>query len=151
MKKYLVWILTVLCALLPKAALAAEDCNTQLTTTLPAEHTISVVCSAGGAVRVEGTIYTGKKVFTVDRLSDFILEAVPDAGYRLSQVKVQPSGGVSITGNTVAIGSVYEDKTLILSFVRQEAKAALRPSLICRLFSQRAMRFMIAIWVQASV
>lgn len=61
----------------------------------------------GSVQRVEGTIYTGKKVFTVDLLSDFILEAVPDAGYRLSQVKVQPSGGVSITGNTVAIGSVY--------------------------------------------
>ena len=120
MKKYLAWILAALCALLPAAGLAAENRDTQLTTTLPREHTITVVCGAGGAVRVEGTVYTGTRTFIVDRLSAFTLEAVPDAGYRLSQVMAQPSGGVSITGNTVSIGSVYEDKTLTLSFAREQ-------------------------------
>ena len=122
LKKYLAWILAALCALLPVAGLAAENRDTQLTTTLPREHTITVVCGAGGAVRVNGTVYTGEKVFTVDRLSAFVLEAVPDAGYRLSQVMAQPSGGVNISGNTVSIGSVYEDKTLTLSFVREDTK-----------------------------
>ena len=120
MKKYLAWILAALCALMPVAGLAAENRDTQLTTTLPREHTITVVCGAGGAVRVEGTVYTGTRTFIVDRLSAFTLEAVPDAGYRLSQVMAQPSGGVSITGNTVSIGSVYEDKTLTLSFAREQ-------------------------------
>ena len=120
LKKYLAWILAALCALLPAAGLAAENRDTLLTTTLPREHTITVVCGAGGAVRVEGTVYTGTRTFIVDRLSAFTLEAVPDAGYRLSQVMAQPSGGVSITGNTVSIGSVYEDKTLTLSFAREQ-------------------------------
>ena len=43
--------------------------HTQLTTTLPREHTISVVCGAGGAVRVEGMDYTDTHAFVVDRLS----------------------------------------------------------------------------------
>ena len=53
LKKYLAWILAALCALMPVAGLAAENRDTQLTTTLPREHTITVVCGAGGAVRVE--------------------------------------------------------------------------------------------------
>ena len=52
LKKYLAWILAALCALMPVAGLAAENRDTQLTTTLPREHTITVVCGAGGAVRV---------------------------------------------------------------------------------------------------
>ena len=98
MKKYLAWILAALCALMPVAGLAAENRDTQLTTTLPREHTITVVCGAGGAVRVEGTVYTGTRTFIVDRLSAFTLEAVPDAGYQFSQVEAQPSSGVSISG-----------------------------------------------------
>lgn len=128
MKKYLAWILAALCALMPVAGLAAENRDTQLTTTLPREHTITVVCGAGGAVRVEGTVYTGEKAFSVERLSAFELEAVPDAGYRLSQVMAQPSGGVSTSGNTVTIGSVYENKTLTLSFVREEPKPTPTPT-----------------------
>ena len=120
MKKYLAWILAALCALMPVAGLAAENRDTQLTTTLPREHTITVVCGAGGAVRVEGTVYTGTRTFIVDRLSAFTLEAVPDAGYQFSQVEAQPSSGVSISGNMVIIGSVYEGKTLTLSFVREQ-------------------------------
>lgn len=128
MKRYLAWMLAALFALLPVAGLAADNRDTQITTTLPEEHTIKVVCGAGGAVRVNGTVYTGEKAFAVKRLSAFELEAVPDAGYRLSQVKAQPSGGVSITGNTVTIGSVYEDKTLTLSFVREDPKPTPTPT-----------------------
>ena len=128
MRKYLAWILAALCALLPVAGLAADNRDTQITTTLPEEHTITVVCGAGGGFRVDGTVYTGEKAFSVERLSAFELEAVPDAGYRLSQVKAQPSGGVSITGNTVTIGSVYEDKTLTLSFVREDPKPTPTPT-----------------------
>ncbi len=127
MRKYIAWILAALCALLPATGLAAENRDTQPATTLPREHTIAVVCGAGGAVRVDGTVYTGEKAFAVDRLSAFILEVVPDAGYRLSQVMAQPSSGVSIAGNTVRIGSVYEDKTLTLSFVREEPKPTPTP------------------------
>lgn len=128
MKRYLAWMLAALFALLPVAGLTADNRDTQITTTLPEEHTIKVVCGAGGAVRVNGTVYTGEKAFAVKRLSAFELEAVPDAGYRLSQVKAQPSGGVSITGNTVTIGSVYEDKTLTLSFVREDTKPTPTPT-----------------------
>lgn len=124
LKKYLAWILAALCALLPAAGLAAENRDTLLTTTLPREHTITVVCGAGGAVRVEGTVYTGTRTFIVDRLSAFTLEAVPDAGYQFSQVEAQPSSGVSISGNMVIIGSVYEGKTLTLSFVREQVNPA---------------------------
>ena len=121
-------MLAALFALLPVAGLAADNRDTQITTTLPEEHTITVVCGAGGGFRVDGTVYTGEKAFSVERLSAFELEAVPDAGYRLSQVKAQPSGGVSITGNTVTIGSVYEDKTLTLSFVREDPKPTPTPT-----------------------
>ena len=127
MRKHLARILAALCALLPAAGLATENRDTQLTTTLPREHTIEVVCAAGGSVRVEGTVYTGTRTFTVDRLDAFELEAVPDEGYRLSQVKAQPSGGVSISGNTVRIGNVYEDKTLTLSFVSEETEPTPTP------------------------
>ena len=121
-------MLAALFALLPVAGLAADNRDTQITTTLPEEHTITVVCGAGGGFRVDGTVYTGEKAFAVKRLSAFELGAVPDAGYRLSQVKAQPSGGVSITGNTVTIGSVYEDKTLTLSFVREDPKPTPTPT-----------------------
>lgn len=121
-------MLAALFALLPVAGLAADNRDTQITTTLPEEHTITVVCGAGGGFRVNGTVYTGEKAFSVERLSAFELEAVPDAGYRLSQVKAQPSGGVSISGNTVSIGSVYEDKTLTLSFVREDTKPTPTPT-----------------------
>ena len=128
MRRYLVWMLAALFALLPVAGSAADNRDTQITTTLPEEHTITVVCGAGGGFRVNGTVYTGEKAFSVERLSAFELGAVPDAGYRLSQVKAQPSGGVSITGNTVTIGSVYEDKTLTLSFVREDPKPTPTPT-----------------------
>lgn len=120
LKKYLIWMLATLFALLPAAGLAAENRATQISTTLPEEHMITVVCSAGGAVRIDGTVYTGKRAFAVERLSAFELEAVPDVGYRLSQVMAQPSGGVSISGNTMRTDSVYEGKTLTLSFVREQ-------------------------------
>ena len=128
MRRYLVWMLAALFALLPVAGLAADNRDTQITTTLPEEHTITVVCGAGGGFRVNGTVYTGEKAFSVERLSAFELEAVPDAEYRLSQVKAQPSGSVSTSGNTVSIGSVYEDKTLTLSFVREEPKPTPTPT-----------------------
>lgn len=128
MKRYLVWMLAALFALLPMAGVAAENRDTQITTTLPEEHTITVVCGAGGAVRVDGTVYTGEKSFSVERLSTFEMEAVPDAGYRLSQVMAQPGDGVSILGNTVRIDSVYEDKTLALSFVREDTKPTPTPT-----------------------
>lgn len=128
MRRYLVWMLAALFALLPVAGLAADNRDTQITTTLPEEHTITVVCGAGGGFRVNGTVYTGEKAFSVERLSAFELEAVPDAGYRLSQVKAQPSGSVSTSGNMVTIGSVYEDKTLTLSFVREEPKPTPTPT-----------------------
>lgn len=127
MRRYLVWMLAALFALLPVAGLAADNRDTQITTTLPEEHTITVVCGAGGGFRVNGTVYTGEKAFAVERLSAFELEAVPDAEYRLSQVKAQPSGSVSTSGNMVTIGSVYEDKTLTLSFVREEPKPTPTP------------------------
>lgn len=128
MKRYIAWMLIALIALLPAAGMAAENRSTQLVTTLPREHTITVVCGAGGAARVGGTIYTGTRVFTVERLSAFALEAVPDAGYRFNQVQAQPSGGASISGNTVTIGSVYEDKTLTLSFVREQEEPTPSPT-----------------------
>ena len=128
MRRYIVWMLAALFALLPVAGLSADNRDTQITTTLPEEHTITVVCGAGGGFRVDGTVYTGEKAFAVKRLSAFELEAVPDAGYRLSQVKAQPSGGVNISGNTVSIGSVYEDKTLTLSFVREDPKPTPTPT-----------------------
>lgn len=128
MRRYLVWMLAALFALLPVAGLAADNRDTQITTTLPEEHTITVVCGAGGGFRVNGTVYTGEKAFAVERLSAFELEAVPDAEYRLSQVKAQPSGSVSTSGNMVTIGSVYEDKTLTLSFVREEPKPTPTPT-----------------------
>lgn len=121
-------MLAALFALLPVAGLAADNRDTQITTTLPEEHTITVVCGAGGGFRVNGTVYTGEKAFAVERLSAFELEAVPDAEYRLSQVKAQPSGSVSTSGNMVTIGSVYEDKTLTLSFVREEPKPTPTPT-----------------------
>ena len=122
MKRYIVWMLIVLCALLPAMGLAAENRDTQLVTTLPSTHTITVVCGEGGAARVSGTVHTGTYQFIVDRLEAFTLEAVPDAGYQLSQVQAQPSHGVQVSGNTIAIDSVYEDKTLTLSFVRQQVE-----------------------------
>ena len=128
MRRYLVWMLAALFALLPVAGLAADNRDTQITTTLPEEHTITVVCGAGGGFRVNGTVYTGEKAFSVERLSAFELEAVPDAEYRLSQVKAQPSGSVSTSGNMVTIGSVYEDKTLTLSFVREDPKPTPTPT-----------------------
>ena len=62
LKKYLAWILAALCALMPVAGLAAENRDTQLTTTLPREHTITVVCGAGGAAlpRKEKTARNGR-------------------------------------------------------------------------------------------
>ena len=41
-------MLAALFALLPVAGLSADNRDTQITTTLPEEHTITVVCGAGG-------------------------------------------------------------------------------------------------------
>ena len=72
-------------------------------------------------MRVGETVYTGAQSFTAERLATFRLEAVPEAGYRLSQVMAQPSQSVSLSGNTITIDHVYEDKTLTLSFVYEQA------------------------------
>ena len=121
LRKYLAWILAALCAFLPATAMGVENHHTQITTTLPRAHTITVVCGEGGAVRVGETVYTGAQSFTAERLATFRLEAVPEAGYRLSQVMAQPSQSVSLSGNTITIDHVYEDKTLTLSFVYEQA------------------------------
>ena len=109
LRKYLAWILAALCAFLPATAMGVENHHTQITTTLPRAHTITVVCGEGGAVRVGETVYTGVQSFTAERLATFRLEAVPEAGYRLSQVMAQPSQSVSLSGNTITIDHVYED------------------------------------------
>ena len=64
MKKYLAWILAALCALMPVAGLAAENRDTQLTTTLPREHTITVVRGARGRDGLYGHahVYRGSPV-----------------------------------------------------------------------------------------
>ena len=61
LRKYLAWILAALCAFLPATALGVENRHTQITTTLPRAHTITVVCGEGGAVRVGETVYTGTR------------------------------------------------------------------------------------------
>lgn len=129
LKRYLAWMLAALFALLPAAGLAAENRDTQITTTLPEEHTITVVCGAGGAVRVNGTVYTGETMFSVKRLSAFELEVVADTGYYLNNVVLHPDGGMSITGsNTVTIDSVYEDKSLTLVFMQSTPGTTVEPT-----------------------
>lgn len=61
LKKYLAWILAALCALMPVAGLAAENRDTQLTTTLPREHTITVVCGAGARCAWKGRFIRAKR------------------------------------------------------------------------------------------
>ena len=56
----------------------------------------------------------------MDRLYAFIIKAMPDAGYRLSQVQAQSSSGIDFSGNVVTIDSVYGDKAPTLSFVREQ-------------------------------
>ena len=107
LRKYLAWILAALCAFLPATALGVENHHTQITTTLPRAHTITVVCGEGGAVRVGETVYTGAQSFTAERLATFRLEAVPEAGQPLiighfalqiveTVEKIQPEGGADL-------------------------------------------------------
>lgn len=116
MKKLLSILLAALCALLPLAALA--ETTTTLKTTVPSEHTITIVCGEHGSVKINGKTYKGTFTIQVPRLGDMTIRANPDDGYGLWKIEAADMDGVTIDGRKITLSSVHSDNTLIIRFYK---------------------------------
>ncbi len=116
MKRFLICILAVLCALLSPMACAQEA--TVVRTTVPGEHRITVDCGEGGYVLLDSERHTGCFELTVERLGDLTLKAEAKDGWVLDGIFTGESAGVSIRGNVIRLESVHEDKMLRIRFAR---------------------------------
>lgn len=116
MKKLLSILLAALCALLPMLALAQE--STTIQTTVPAEHTITIVCGSGGSVVITGSTYAGTLSVKVPRLGSLTLTARPDEGFGLTGVYARQKDGLTVEGGEITLSSVHADNTLTLDFGR---------------------------------
>lgn len=116
MKKLLSILLAALCALLPLAALA--ETTTTLKTTVPSEHTITIVCGEHGSVKTGGKTYRGTFTIQVPRLGDLTIRANPDDGYGLWKIEAADMDGVTIDGRKITLSSVHGDNTLTIRFYK---------------------------------
>lgn len=115
MKKKCVWLAVIVCVLL--AAQSAFGANsTLITSEVPSAHTLAVSCGEHGAVSIGGVRYTGAFTLTVPRHETVVLRALPDDGYALAAASVSPSSDTWLTETDIVLDSVYEDKTVRLSF-----------------------------------
>lgn len=117
MKKLLSILLAALYALLPLAALA-ETTTTTLKTTVPSEHTITIVCGEHGSVKIGGKTYRGTFTIQVPRLGDLTIRANPDDGYGLWKIEAADMDGVTIDGRKITLSSVHGDNTLTIRFYK---------------------------------
>lgn len=125
MKKFLSVLMAVLCALLPMLALAQE--STVIKTTVPAEHTITVICGEHGRVTVAGKTFAGTHAIKVKRLADLTIIAEPDTGYALSQVLASQTDGVRVEGRKIVLSGVYCDQTITVTFAQPTATPTVTP------------------------
>lgn len=119
MKKFLSVLMAVLCALLPMLVLAQE--STVIKTTVPAEHTITVICGEHGRVTAAGKTFAGTHAIKVKRLADLTIIAEPDTGYALSQVLASQTDGVRVEGRKIVLSGVYCDQTITVTFAQPTA------------------------------
>lgn len=126
MKKFLSILLSALCALLPTLALAQE--STTLLTTVPSEHTITIVCGAHGKVVIDGKTYSGTFTIQADRLGTLTIKAQPSSGYGLSQVKVDDMDGVTVKGRKVTLSGINCENTVTLTFYKLPAEVTPTPT-----------------------
>lgn len=127
MKKLLSILLAALCALLPTLALAQD--STTLKTTVPSEHTITIVCGAHGKVVIDGKTYSGTFTIQAARLGTLTIKAQPGSGYGLSQVKVDDMDGVTVKGRKVTLSSIHCENTVTLTFYKLPAEVTPTPTI----------------------
>ena len=114
-KKIISCLLTlVLVVAFSAPALAAND--VEISTVLPSSHAVTVVCGAGGKVRISGADYTGTRAFTVSRLGSFTLTAVPNSGYMLDAITSDSADGFTLGTSSASLSSVYRDVRISVSF-----------------------------------
>lgn len=126
MKKFLSILLAAFCALLPTLAQAQD--STTMTTTVPSEHTITIVCEQHGAAVVREETYSGAFFVKVKRLDSLTIVAKPDDGYGLSQVKVDNMDGVTVKGRKITLSGVYCENTITLTFYKLPAQTETPPT-----------------------
>lgn len=114
MKKFLSILLSALCALLPALALAQD--STTITTTVPASHTITVICGEHGKAVINGVSYTGTFTVQADRLGTLAIYAQPDGDYAVDAITVADMDGVTIQGRWVTLAGVHGENTVTITF-----------------------------------
>jgi len=114
MKKLISILLVALCVLQPSFSAMAE--STKLQTVIPSEHSITINCGVNGKVMVNGVSYTGTVSLKVPRHSDLVITAVPNSGFGIAQLGAANMDGVTISGQTLTLKSVYRDNIVSATF-----------------------------------
>lgn len=99
--------------LLSSVALGSD---TKISTEVPSEHTITIICPDGGALRIGGVTYRGTNKIKVARFSRLTVTAAPDDGFELGAFTSDSPGGITISGDSATIGRVYRDASLSVTF-----------------------------------
>lgn len=116
MKKYLFILLAAFCVLLPTLVLAQE--STTLKTTVPSEHTITIVCGEHGQAVIDDKTYSGTFAMQAERLGTLVIKAQPDKGYGFSQIKVSDLDGVTVKGRSATLSGIHCENTVTLTFYK---------------------------------
>lgn len=117
MKRKFFILLLVLLTLAAPAALAEQ---TLLTTSVPSEHMLTVICGEGGSLIINGLTLSGSKSVTIDRQARVVIEIKPNQGFELDTVTVSSDYGISIQGSSITVAQMVQDITAHVSFVRTQ-------------------------------
>ena len=110
------------CAFLAAALMAASLAvpvwagEAHLSTSVPAAHTVTVVCGTGGSVVVDGEVYSGVSRFAVQRYDSFALTAMPDPGCALASIAASGDSGMTLSADGASLDRVSRDVTLTVVF-----------------------------------
>lgn len=125
MKKLFSILLAMLCVLLPVSAAMAE--STELLTTVPSYHTLTIVCEGNGGVLVDSQVMTGTFTCQVPRLGTVVLTAVPGSGSVLSTITAADLDGVALSGVSVTLSDIHADNTLTFRFIQHSGEEERTP------------------------
>lgn len=125
-QKVLLSLLTVWMLIFFSAPAMASGID--ISTTVPSQHTVTVVCNAHGKVLINGIEYAGTNQFTVQRHDRFALTAVPDPDYTLASISSSSAGGMILSGDGAVIDRVSGDVAITIAFQQKSPPKPPRPT-----------------------
>ena len=109
-------ILLLAMVLLVLPAVLAEQ--TLLTTTVPAEHTLSISCPEHGTIAVNGVTLLTDEEIPINRHDLVLITFMPDPGYELESAVASSDYGVTLEDCALIVNKMVQDLNVKLTFTQ---------------------------------